>query len=68
MIERIIEIKKRLDENERIIDVIRTSATNPIEGGKDIFKKQILNQQEKNIGDKTNIPFNNRLLRLFNHE
>jgi hypothetical protein len=40
----------------------------PIEGGRDIFKKQIKNQQKKKTGDKRKIPFNKRLLRLFNQE
>jgi hypothetical protein len=53
---------------ERIIDVINTSPINPIEGGRDIFKKQMTNQQKKKTGDNRKIPFNRSLLRLFNQE
>lgn len=50
------------------MDVIITSAIKPIEGGRELFKKHKKNQQEKKIGDKIKIPFNNSVLRLFNHE
>lgn len=61
-------IRKKFLVKERIIDVINTSPINPIEGGRDIFKKQIINQQKKNTGESKKIPFNKSLLRLFNQE
>jgi hypothetical protein len=64
----IIEISKKLLEKDRIIDIINTSPIKPIEGGRDIFKKQIKNQQKKKTGDIRNIPLRSNLLRLFNQE
>lgn len=61
-------IIKKFFVNERIIEVINTSPINPIEGGRDIFKKQIINQQKKKTGESKKIPFNSNLLRLFNQE